>query len=148
VFVLDKGRVVTVDHGPAGAALCCSGCDINDRGQVVGGYLDAANAFQGFLLDRGRATTIAVPGDQDTVAVGINNHGQIVGVSRAGRGQPPDGFLLRDGAGGPFTPIDAPGAPWAAATGINDAGTIVGLYEDPDATPGPQPASTPMGRRA
>jgi hypothetical protein len=49
--------------------------------------------------------------------------------------RPAHGLLLRDGAGGPFTPIDVPGAPGTGATGINDAGTIVGVYTHPNTVP-------------
>jgi hypothetical protein len=97
-------------------------------------------AVQGVLLDRGRAVTIAAPGVPLTIPAGINNRGRIVGATTAGPGQPAHGFLLRDGAGGPFTAIDVPGAPTTSATGINDAGVIVGPYENPNAAPGPQPA--------
>jgi hypothetical protein len=49
------------------------------------------------------------------------------------------GFLLARGARGPFTRIDFPGAPRTQVGGINDQGTIVGRYENPAATPNPQP---------
>jgi len=101
----------------------------------------------GFLLERGRYTTIEVPGATgETSALGINNRGQIVGATSTGPGQEPHGFLLRGGAGGPFTPIDVPGAPGTSATGINDAGVIVGVYTNPNATPSPQPTATLMSR--
>jgi probable HAF family extracellular repeat protein len=147
-FLWDKGRVVTIDRGPAGATLCTF-FDVNDRGQLVGLYVNAAGALQGCLLDRGRAVTIAAPGVAMTFSVGINNRGQIVGLTTAGPGQPARGFLLRDGAGGRFTPVDVPGTPDSAATGINDAGTIVGVYANPAFTPTPPPTSTQpsMGRR-
>jgi probable HAF family extracellular repeat protein len=145
-FRWDRGRVVTLDRGPADSVLCCSGFDHNDRGQIVGVYVTTAGAIKGFVLDRDRATTIAAPGVAMTVPVGINNRGRIVGVAVAAD-QQTRGFLLRDGANGRFTPIDVPGAPVTKATGINDAGSIIGLYRNPDAAPGPQPAVTsPMGR--
>jgi probable HAF family extracellular repeat protein len=147
-FLWDKGRVVTIDRGPADAAVCCSFFDINDRGQLIGLYLDAAGAFKGFLLDRGRFIAIAVPGVALTIPVTINNRGQIVGATSAGPGQQSQGFLLRDGAGGPFTPIDVPGAPGTGATGINDAGTIVGNYTNPMARPARNQPTPPMGRTA
>ena len=148
-FLWDKGRVVTLDRGPADAVLCCSALDINDRGQIVAAYLDAAGAIKGVLLDRGRAVTIAAPAIPSTIPTAINNRGRIVGVTSTGPGQEPHGFLLRDGAGGPLTPIDVPGAPGTSPTGINDAGVIVGVYTNPNATPSP-PAATPppMARMA
>ena len=144
-FLWDKGRVVTLDRGPVDAVVCCSALDINDRGQVVAAFLNAAGNLQGVLLDRGRATTISAPGIPSTLPTALNNRGRIVGATSTGPGQEPHGFLLRGGAGGPFTPIDVPGAPGTSPTGINDAGVIVGVYTNPNATPSPQPATMPMG---
>ena len=42
-------------------------------------YLDAAGRYHGFLRDKGRFTTIDVPGAAATTATDINNRGQIVG---------------------------------------------------------------------
>jgi hypothetical protein len=57
------------------------------------------------------------------------------------------GFLLRRGAGGPFTPVDIRGAVVGTnATGINDHDQIVGRYGNPNlataAAGQPDPAST------
>jgi len=70
-------------------------------------------------------TTIDVPGAPITVALGINDNGQIVGwfFSPAET----NGFLTD---GGTFTPIDVPGAPDTWANGINAAGQIVGGFQD------------------
>jgi hypothetical protein len=57
------------------------------------------------------------------------------------------GFLLARGVNGPFTPISVPGAPTTVASGLNDRGQITGAYNNPNAAPSPQPATTPsMGR--
>jgi hypothetical protein len=58
------------------------------------------------------------------------------------------GFLLAKGVTGPFTPVDVPGAATTMAFGIDDHGRVVGGYQNPDATPSPQPAATPLGRTA
>jgi probable HAF family extracellular repeat protein len=149
-FLWDKGRVVNVDRGPAGGAACCSLFDLNDRGQMVGAYPDTAGVFHGLLLDRGRAVTIDASGVAMTFPLAINNRGRIVGATcTTSPCQQSRGFLLREGAGGPFTPINVPGAPGTAASGINDAGTIVGPYTNPNARPSPQPSgAAPMGRMA
>ena len=65
-------------------------------------------------------TTIDVPGATGTVALGINNRGQIVGEIGS------HGFLLDRGT---FTTIDVPGATFTGAFGINDRGQIVGDYQ-------------------
>jgi hypothetical protein len=53
---------------------------INDSGQIVGRYYDAALTEHGFLLDQGNYTTLDLPGSAYTEAQGINDSGQIVGA--------------------------------------------------------------------
>ena len=53
--------------------------DVNQRGQIVGHYLDTSGADHGFMLYRGIFTTIDVPSAIGTVVDGINAEGQIVG---------------------------------------------------------------------
>ena len=92
----------------------------------------------GFVLDRGRYTSIQVPGATgESLAGGINNRGQIVGQYRDARGE--HGY--RSDAEGKLTTIDIPGALATAPVKINDRGQIVGIYsrnatntKDPDAT--------------
>ena len=80
----------------------------------------------GFLLDRGRYTTIEVPGATvETAPLGINNLGQIVGTARGG-GRPDRGFL-RD-ARGRITTIRFPGARSTTAQKLNDRGQLTGYY--------------------
>ena len=109
-------------------------------------YTDAAGAFHGFVLSRGRFIGFDAPDRGDfLLPLDINNRGQIVGytfddpVTMAGA----RGFLLAKGARGSATPISFPGAPRTIATGINDQGQIVGFYENPAALPSPQSTSTP-----
>lgn len=102
---------------------------INDKGAIVGSYLDSSNPLivHGFLDVGGTFTTIddplSTPGY--TVANGINASGAIVGWYEVG-GVATHGFL---DLGGTFTTIDDPSAngntsPWA----INNSGEIVGSY--------------------
>jgi uncharacterized membrane protein len=98
---------------------------INGSGQIVGSYSSNGNQFlsDGFLLSGGVFTTIDVPG-ANTLARGINNRGEIVGVSVGTKIQ---GFLRN---GNLVTLIDYPGALFATdANGINDNGQIVGIYQ-------------------
>jgi probable HAF family extracellular repeat protein len=82
----------------------------------------------GFLLDRGRYTTIEVPGATvETSALGINNLGQIVGGARGG-GSPDRGYL-RD-ARGRYRTFRFPGARSTLAQKLNDRGQITGLYSN------------------
>src|SRR2546421_43211 len=80
--------------------------DINNRGQIVGDYVDAGGTSHGFLLDKGTFTTIDPPGSVFTQAIGINAAGRIVGDFEL-PGQH-HGFLLDKGT---FTLIDSPDPP-------------------------------------
>jgi hypothetical protein len=110
----------------------------------------------GFLLERGRYTTLEVPGATvETAPIGINNRGQIVGTARTGIGG--DRGFLRD-ARGRITTIRVPGAKATTAQKLNDRGVVDkvltlndrgqvgGAYSDPG-TAGqvPIPANTLYG---
>jgi uncharacterized membrane protein len=81
----------------------------------------------GFLLDRGRFTTIDVPDAVlETAPFGISNRGQIVGGYDSA-GFAVHGFRLDRGR---YTTIDYPGASRTLALRINARGQVLGLYED------------------
>ena len=65
-YVLERGRFTPVVVPPGvddPSALGIGPTDLNDSRQIVGSYDDvAADATRGFLLDRGRFTTITRPG--------------------------------------------------------------------------------------
>jgi uncharacterized membrane protein len=107
---------------------------INDQGQVVGTFFHEPHFVGprpiGFLYHNGGYAGVAVPGANETWAYGINNTGDIVGLSVVD--SPPGqggGFLL---SGGLFTTLNplTYGGLVLAATGINDAGDIVGGISD------------------
>jgi hypothetical protein len=144
-YLRDHGRIIIVD-GPAGAAGATV-FDINDHGQMVGLYYGSAGEFHAFSLRGGRYTSIDAPGVTYTLPFGVNNRGQIVGLTAAAlpltAASDAHGFVLRDGAGGPLTPVDVPGAVFGTAVfDINNAGAVVGVYGNPDAAAGPPSAST------
>ena len=79
---------------------------INNRGDVVGRYIDGEDVVHGFLLRHGRFTTIDPPGSVFTVARGIDDLGRIVGFY-AGSDDVFRGFIL-DSSG--YRDIDFPDA--------------------------------------
>ena len=100
---------------------------INNRGQIVGGYDTTGFAVHGFVLDRGRYTTIDVPGASRTIALRINARGQTIGfyLDAAGTTR----VYLR-AANGSLTTLAFPGAVATVPFGINNRGHVVGFYMD------------------
>ena len=84
--------------------------------------------FHGYLLRRGRFTTIDVPGAVSTRALGISASGEIAGNYTDAAGKI-HGFLLRAEE---FTTIDLPKAIYTEAFQINPRGDIVGNYQSAD----------------
>jgi probable HAF family extracellular repeat protein len=141
---LREGVFTTIDHPDAASApgLGTAAFGINDRGRIVGTYIDAGGRAHGFLRDKGHGalrekgafTAIDHPdGALATVASGINNRGQIVGGYQDSEGTA-HGFLLDEGN---FTTIDHPDAAsgrdlGTVLWGINNRGQIVGQYIDTD----------------
>jgi len=130
-FVLNKGYFTTL-YPPGSIRTVCG--FINAQGQVVGTYRDANTTRHGFIWRNGVFTNlqINVPGDNPvggTVAIGINDPGQVVGdyVDNTTPNPVRHGFLLSQGV---YTTLDPPGASLTVVEGINDAGVIVGLYSD------------------
>jgi uncharacterized membrane protein len=80
-------------------------------------------------IDASAPTTFDVPGSSRTLALDINEEGEIVGrYVSAGQNH---GFL-RD-ANGNVTTVDYPGSSFSVASSINDSGAIVGWYSLPTA---------------
>jgi hypothetical protein len=73
-FVYSKGKFTPVNF-PKSNGTQATG--INDKGWVVGLYLDSANLSHGFVKVGTKYTSIDVKGDTNTVAWGVNNKGQI-----------------------------------------------------------------------
>jgi probable HAF family extracellular repeat protein len=102
-FLYDKGRFTTIDPPDASdAGRTGGGCDgigfaataafgINNRGQVVGQYVDDDGLLHGYLWERRRGfRTIDPPRGAGTVAVDANDRGQILLPA-------PGGFAKGDG---------------------------------------------------
>lgn len=140
-YVWTAGDFTTID-GPQGTGATLT--NVNDRGQIVGVYLPSAGTpgrIDGFLLSEGRYTTFDLDDAALTVPLGINNRGEIAGFTgeqfAATAASHAHGFVLRQGAGGPATPIDVPGGLATGAMGINDRGSTVGVYVASEAAQSP-----------
>jgi hypothetical protein len=101
---------------------------INDKGEIVGLYLDSTNASHGFSLIGKKFTTIDVKGDTNTVAWGVNNAGQITVYATNSAGDY-DSYLL---TGKKFKNIDKPNAKGGIGTIVHtpspSSGDIDGTY--------------------
>jgi uncharacterized membrane protein len=100
---------------------------INDRGDIVGIFLDDNDLFHGFLLSKGVLTTLDFPGTSETFATGINESGTVVGfwdlLDADGNDLAEHGFTWKDGA---FTEVNFPGSADTDVLGINARGDLVG----------------------
>jgi hypothetical protein len=101
---------------------------INNENVVAGSYFDSGDNVHGFLYRRDKFSSLDFPGATATEVMGINDHGDIVGVYQLPGPLSFHGFLRHDGQ---FTTIDDPAAQFGTtAFGINNAGTIVGSYDN------------------
>ena len=78
-----SGRTASSRPSTRPEALLSEASDINNRGRIVGRYLDATPKLRSFQLDRRRLTRIDAPDRCDTAAFGLNDRGQIV-IAAAG----------------------------------------------------------------
>lgn len=119
-FLLRHGSYTLIDCGEERTQVE----GINRRGDLVGECGDN----QGFLLHDEEFTEIAYPGAVETVARGINDQGDIVGIYALEEDGADHGFL-RDHHGN-FTTIDFPGAEETKIAAINNWGDLVGTWVD------------------
>jgi hypothetical protein len=124
-FMYAKGKITPITF-PKSTGTQATG--INDKGEVVGLYLDSASASHGFSKIGSKYTRIDVKGDTNTVAWGVNNKGQIT-VYATNTAGTFDSYLV---TGKTFKKIDNPGA---GPTGTivhtpNNKGDIDGTYYD------------------
>ena len=114
--------------------------DINDRGAMVGAYLDATlSQGAGFIVSpRGEIEEVTGPGGHLYVPTAINTAGAITGLIQAPDGTAILGAFHRD-ARGEMSVIEIPSQPLDPAgthvevevvspAGINAAGTVTGEY--------------------
>jgi probable HAF family extracellular repeat protein len=120
-FLFSRGRFVSMDVEEADG--------INNHGDTVGWDIDSNVFFHGVLNSEGVSAAIDVPGATFTVAYGINDRGDVVGVFNEFDldGLQNRGFVANDGG---FTTIEVPEAFYTLATGINNRRQIVGVFSE------------------
>jgi hypothetical protein len=103
---------------------------INDRGDVVGEFIDSSGVTRGFVRFSDGSFSDPIVDPNDTVGFtegrGINNSRTVCG-DYIGSDDNSHGFFL---SGGTFTEYDVPGALETLVLGINDAGDFTGDFND------------------
>jgi len=101
---------------------------INDKGAVVGTFIDANGAQHGFLFQNKKYTQIDAPKDNTTVAWDINNKGQIT-VYALNSGGTYDAFVM---TGKKFAKVSDPGSssPGTIVHALNNKGDVDGTFYD------------------
>ena len=123
-----------LDPADPGASLTAAA--INDRGDVAGVYTNpATGGTDGFLETRGgQFTDLAAPGAASTMALGVNNFDEVVGVFvPSSNANALEGFTWTPQHG--FTTVNDPngvngGNDTTTNNGVNDRGQLVGFYVD------------------
>lgn len=101
---------------------------INDSGIAVGFYNDAKGNGHAFILNQatGQFKPVNVPGAVSVTATGINDAGDITGISVSATKQT-SSFLIRAGQ---LTAFTFPGGSNTQSLGINNHDQMVGSYND------------------
>jgi uncharacterized membrane protein len=102
---------------------------INERGDVVGAYIDSLGVTRGFVRFSDGSFSDPIVDPNDTVGFtegrGINNSRTVVGDYVISDGTE-HGFFL---SGGTFTEYDVPGATNTVVLGINNPGDFTGTFD-------------------
>lgn len=122
-FVYSAGKFTAVNF-PKSSGTQAEG--INDKGDVVGLYLDSSGAQHGYVKRGSKYTSIDVPGGTSSEAWGINDSGQIA-VFAIGSTGGYESFLYN---GKTFKKISAPkaGTTGTIARIVNNKGDVAGAY--------------------
>lgn len=97
---------------------------INERGQICGYTASRLGGITGFVWQDGKVISIKPVKGQVSVALGINNNAQAVGVGSVGKKDEYHAFSF---ANGRTTDLGTLGGSISQAQSVNDSGQIVGL---------------------
>jgi probable HAF family extracellular repeat protein len=125
--VWERGVIRDLGAPPGGAS---SAFGINDRGDAVGSSQGYDAYPRATLWTKGTVTDVGlIPGADYSLAIDINNRGQVVGESgRANYSEWTHAFTWERGV---MTDLGTlPGGLHSSATGINAAGQVVGSSDD------------------
>jgi len=95
----------------------------NSPGVTVGSYTDSSNHQHGIVVYNSSVATLNYPGASDTVPLGINKWGSIVGYYLLSGSINTHGFEYK---GGKFYPVMFPKSVQTVVRSINDNGVMVG----------------------
>ena len=121
-------EVITTFDYPGTGIVTTSPQKINDRGDVVGVFVDSNKVTRGFVRFSDGSFSDPIVDPNDTVGFtegrGINNSGTVCGDYASSDGNS-HGFFL---SGGTFTEYDVPGAVSTTVLGINDVADFTGSF--------------------
>src|SRR6266576_7033666 len=124
-------EVITTFDYPGTGVVTTSPQKINERGDIVGEFIDSNGVVRGFVRFSDGSFSDPIVDPNDTVGVtegrGINNPRTVAGDYVGSDGNS-HGFFL---SGGTFTDYNVPGTVSTAVLGLNDPGDFVGAF-DPD----------------
>jgi len=122
-------EVITTFVYPGTGIVTTSPQKINERGDIVGEFIDSSGVVRGFVRFSNGSFSAPIVDPNDTVGFtegrGINNLGTVCGDYAISDGNN-HGFFL---SGGTFTEYDVPGAPTTVVLGINDSGDFSGGFD-------------------
>ena len=102
---------------------------INERGDVVGEFIDSSGVTRGFVRFSDGSFSAPLVDPNDTIGFtegrGVNNSRLVCGDYLTSDGNS-HGFFLSNGT---FTEYDVPGAPSTAVLGMNDVGSFNGSFD-------------------
>ena len=121
-------EVITTFDYPGTGIVTTSPQKINERGDIVGVFIDSSGVERGFVRFSDGSFSDPIADPNDTVGFtegrGINNLRTVCGNYLGSDGNN-HGFFL---SGGTFTGYDVPGAVFTAVLSINNPGDFTGTF--------------------